>query len=432
MELASIINQALDHSKKLGVEKSLVSLSSIVSKEFNIEANKFTLLRTNFDQKIKVKSIIQGKAASVSSNQFTEDSIIKTTKESFQTAMSSPSDEANGFAPNQGKHHFTYGEEEADENWIYEKLNELLQQREKKFPKIIIDASTIKFVKANSILASSEGTFLTSTQGYYEGSVMFGAKEGKKASSFNYIGFVLGPDFKKKNASLLEVGYLRELFAQTTEQIEVKKIPQKFEGEIIVTPHCLSDLVSGVLDYLGSAKMLKKSSIFQDKVGQAVASTVWDLKALPTYPNFSWNQFWTSDGYLASNETIFKKGVLQGYLLSHYAGQKLKLAPTKSEGTNLKFSAGESSLEKMISSVKKGILMCRYSAGMPAENGDVSGVAKNSYYIEDGKIQYPVGETMVAFNLAEMLKNTTEASNKTINTGYSEFPWIKFHGATVS
>lgn len=28
----------------------------------------------------------------------------------------------------------------------------------------------------------------------------------------------------------------------------------------------------------------------------------------------------------------------------------------------------------------------RYSAGHPAENGDISGVAKNSYYIENGQI----------------------------------------------
>ena len=46
----------------------------------------------------------------------------------------------------------------------------------------------------------------------------------------------------------------------------------------------------------------------------------------------------------------------------------------------------------------------QFSGARPAENGDFSGVAKNSYYIEKGKVQFPVSETMVSGNLAELVK----------------------------
>ena len=39
-----------------------------------------------------------------------------------------------------------------------------------------------------------------------------------------------------------------------------------------------------------------------------------------------------------------------------------------------------------VDSIENGILVCRFSGGDPATNGDFSGVAKNSFYIK--KIKY--------------------------------------------
>ncbi|MCK5131963.1 MAG: hypothetical protein KAR40_07415 [Candidatus Sabulitectum sp.] len=59
-------------------------------------------------------------------------------------------------------------------------------------------------------------------------------------------------------------------------------------------------------------------------------------------------------------------------------------------------------------------------------------MAKNSYYIENGEIKYPVSETMVAGNLKEMLKNIRHISKERVNNGGFIVPWITFSGVTVS
>jgi len=59
-------------------------------------------------------------------------------------------------------------------------------------------------------------------------------------------------------------------------------------------------------------------------------------------------------------------------------------------------------------------------------------VAKNSYYIEDGEIKYPVSETMIAGNLKDLLKSIKHISRETVNDGGSVFPWITFSGVTIS
>ena len=80
----------------------------------------------------------------------------------------------------------------------------------------------------------------------------------------------------------------------------------------------------------------------------------------------------------------------------------------------------------------QGVLLSRFSGGYPASNGDFSGVAKNSYYIENGEIKYPITETMVSGNVREMFESLDEVSCDRIDFGSGILPWISFKGITVS
>ena len=59
-------------------------------------------------------------------------------------------------------------------------------------------------------------------------------------------------------------------------------------------------------------------------------------------------------------------------------------------------------------------------------------MAKNSYYIENGKIMYPVTETMVSGNLADLFKNIEEVSSERIDYGLTILPYIHASGVTIS
>ena len=69
---------------------------------------------------------------------------------------------------------------------------------------------------------------------------------------------------------------------------------------------------------------------------------------------------------------------------------------------------------------------------MPSVNGDFSGVAKNSFLIEHGKVKAPISETMISGNLADMLNNVIAVSADTVCDGVSILPWIAFDGITIS
>jgi PmbA protein len=93
---------------------------------------------------------------------------------------------------------------------------------------------------------------------------------------------------------------------------------------------------------------------------------------------------------------------------------------------------GKTALDDIIKSVQQGVLLSRFSGGSPSDNGDFSGVAKNSFYLKDGEIQYPISETMVSGNIVDMFNNIENISKDTVNFGDEIFPWIHFGGITVS
>ncbi|WP_425290044.1 metallopeptidase TldD-related protein, partial [Shewanella algae] len=77
-------------------------------------------------------------------------------------------------------------------------------------------------------------------------------------------------------------------------------------------------------------------------------------------------------------------------------------------------------------------MLCRFSGGYPASNGDISGVAKNSYLIENGEIRGPVSEVMVSANIPNMLNNIVSCSRESINFGSSIAPWMRVSDVTIS
>ena len=89
-------------------------------------------------------------------------------------------------------------------------------------------------------------------------------------------------------------------------------------------------------------------------------------------------------------------------------------------------------LEDMIKNVAEGIFINRFSGGRPNDQGEFSGVAKNSYYIKDGEIQFPIRETTISGNLAASLKNITAISRERLNSGASNVPWVQIRGITAS
>lgn len=427
-DLNRVAEQALSALKKNGAEKAHVEVGFREVHELNVEAGRLTLLRTTTDQGVSMRAITEQKQASLSGNQFAEPIVDVLAEQTVTTAKAGAPDEAFDIAPLQPPREFQSGLQDADLDLMTERTKEFLAETKSRFPKIILEAVTAQFIRRRRVIANSNGVHFESTQNDFEYSAMFTAKDGKKTSSFNYTG-TSTLDFA---TPMMKAAGMETLLEQSSAQVNARPLDGKFVGDVIITPHCLPTFIGGLTSYLHVGSLLKGQSVYQDKLNQKIATDGFHLRAQPLDARFSLPRYVNGDGYLAENIDIVENGVLKTFMLDQYGANKLKKSRAKADDSHHVIDPGNIALKDMIRSVKKGLLFCRFSNGNPASNGDVSGVAKNSFYIENGEIRFPVNECMVSANIPKMFMNIRGISKESLNFGTSELPWLHVGDVTIS
>ncbi len=120
-----------------------------------------------------------------------------------------------------------------------------------------------------------------------------------------------------------------------------------------------------------------------------------------------------SEGVATEARDIVRDGILQGYVLGSYSARRLKMQTTGNAGGvhNLTIDSGDQTLEEMIKSVDKGLLITELIGfGINSVTGDYSRGAAG-LWIENGEITYPVEEVTVAGNLKEIFRNIAAVGN---------------------
>ncbi len=419
----------LEALKRAGADKCECFFTRSAGSELNAENGEISLFRTTFEVSVNLAAIKGQRRGEFALNADDKDAIEKGAGETVKLAESSPRDESYDIAECQPPAVFDNSVLKADKDAMYEKLSNFLRQAKERYPKITIRNASINFVRKTVYYLNLNGVDFTSSKGIYRVMAMFSARDGEKTSSFNYSSSS-STELKKE---ILEMASFDILLKQSSEQTETKFVNGKFSGDIIVTPDCLGDFTDFISQIsIGDAALISGTSVYKDKLGKRIASDVFSLYSKPVPGEICDGYFITSDGYKAENLTIVENGILRSFLLSLYGSRKTGLERAPSSGGCYVVSPGSQNLAELVSSVKRGLLVARFSGGRPNENGDFSGIAKNSYYIEDGQIRYPVSETMISGNIPEMFLNIKGVSRERVDFGSSIFPWVSFAGINIS
>jgi PmbA protein len=411
-----------------GMDKAESRLLLTAKTELNVEGGSIALMRTTDDVNLFMAGIKDEKRGSTSVNRTDEDSIKRTVSELRELIDASEPDPAVDIAPAQRSESFARGPLEPDRDLMYSRLKSFVESALERYPTLLLEQVILDHTLREKYYSNSNGVAFQSVTGQYNLMVMFTSKEGGNASSFNFV--MVSAD--ELDRDLVNYGPIERLIRQSTEQVHTEQLPEAFTGDVILTPECLEDFIGTITDYLGDYPMMTKTSIFKDSLGEKIADSRLTLHSMPLNGEMSGGYFFTPDGFKAQNSTIIDRGVLKTFLLSLYGSRKTGLDKAVNAGSFHVIDPGNDQFDRMVSSIDKGLLLCRFSGGNPASNGDFSGVAKNSYYIENGEIKYPITETMVAGNLKTMLNSVKAISAERVNSGHSILPWITFSGITVS
>lgn len=427
------IRETADKTKKVLEKKEIGMANFFITEkethEFNVDGGEFSLFRTLYDNSLALTVFQDQKKGSYATNHLDDASIEKAVDTCLSSAQSGVADPAYAIAPMQEPKVFHEGAYEPDIELFFERTRELMRDIGARYPKILMEQMIVSHEKIHSIYQDTNGNDFEVLKGQYNISLMFSAHDGDQATSF--CGSDLITD--RLDVPFLECGSLAKDLADAEAQLELVPLDGKFEGTILLTPSCLGSFLGDILsNFAGSSVILEKTSIWLDKLEQKVADDRLTIGLSPLDPRIVCGQRCTEDGLLAENYNIIENGVLKAFMLPLYVANKTGFAPAKNTSSAVVIEGGDTPYSDMIKHIKKGLIVGRFSGGEPGTNGDFSGVAKNSFLIEDGVIRGAVSETMINGNLAELLNSITDISKETVCDGTSVLPYIAFDHVVIS
>lgn len=221
--------------------------------------------------------------------------------------------------------------------------------------------------------------------------------------------------------------------------------PRKVQSQavpIIYDQRVSAGLVGHFAGAISGASIARGVSFLKDRMGQAVFGlgvTIIDdphrLRGLRSKP-------FDGEGVANSRRALIERGVLTTWLLDGASARQLGLqttghaargtgGPPTPAPTNLYMEAGNVSPDSLISDIKSGFYVTDLMGmGVSGTTGDYSRGA-SGFWIENGKIAYPVAEVTIAGNLKNMFANLVPANDLVFRHG-TNAPTIRVEGMTVA
>ncbi|NNE38442.1 MAG: metalloprotease PmbA, partial [Gammaproteobacteria bacterium] len=220
----------------------------------------------------------------------------------------------------------------------------------------------------------------------------------------------------------------RALARLGSRKISTQSVPVIFDAQNATS--LLRSLVNGI----SGSSQYRKSTFLLDKKGEKLFPDNINISEKPHIKKAIGSTPFDNDGMATSDRFIILDGVLQGYVLSAYSARKLNMKPTGNAGGvhNLIIEPGPDSLDSMIKSMGKGLLVTELIGfGVNQVTGDYSRGAAG-FWIENGEIQHPVEEITIAGNLAEMYMHIVTTGNDTDTRGNIQSGSIWIENMTVA
>ena len=218
-------------------------------------------------------------------------------------------------------------------------------------------------------------------------------------------------------------------------KVETCKVPVVFD------PRVSGSLVGHLVGAINGASIARKTSFLKDRLGEQLFASNIRIIDDPLRRRGLRSQPFDAEGVRVKKLAIVDQGVLTSWLLDCATARELKLTTTghahrgvsssPSPGSyNLHLEAGEPTPEELISDIRQGFYVTDLiGSGVNGVTGDYSRGA-SGFWIENGKITYPVSEVTIAGHLFGIFKSMTPANDLVFRYGVNA-PTVRIEGLTL-
>jgi len=195
------------------------------------------------------------------------------------------------------------------------------------------------------------------------------------------------------------------------------------KAAVIFDPDVARSVLGGILAAVNGERVLQGASFLRDKMDQKIASELVTVIDDGTRPRGIRSRPFDGEGVPTQRRVIVEKGILKGFMYNTIVAKRagVKTTGNASRGGftsipgigahNFYMDAGKSSPQDIISATKTGLLLKGITGyGINSVNGSFSGGA-SGFWIDSGKIAFPVKGLTVAGNAFEMFNGIDMVGN---------------------
>ncbi|MEC8727803.1 MAG: TldD/PmbA family protein [Pseudomonadota bacterium] len=441
IDLEHIMSMLLDKARTHGADTADAVVAGGVSEEVSVRLGKLESIERSEDRNIGLRVFVDGRNAIISTASVDAESIDELAARAVAMARLAPQDPYAGCA---------------DAHLLATDIPNLdLMDRTVPSSDTLKDLAFAVEDAAQSVkgITNSEGgnasygtsaMMLATTNGFsasYERSgygistVALAEHDGKMERDYDYSSAVHFEDLKLPE----DIG-LRAA-SRTLSRLDARKV--KTGDFPVIYDQRVSSSISGHLaSAINGASIARGTSFLKDRMGEQITNAAITMTDDPLRPRGAGSSGFDGEGLARRQRIMIENGILKGWFLDLASARQLGLEPTgnASRGTgsppspstsNWIMTAGDVSRDELIADINEGFLVTELiGSSVSLITGDYSRGA-SGFWIENGKIAYPVTEGTIAGNLKDMLMTITPADDLDF-TRSNITPSLRIDGMTVA
>jgi PmbA protein len=228
---------------------------------------------------------------------------------------------------------------------------------------------------------------------------------------------------------------------RTVARINPRKVSTR-RVPVVFDPRIAGSLIGHFASAINGSSVARKTSFLRDKLHQQIFAPGINIVDDPLRRRGLRSRPFDAEGIAGRKQTLVEDGVLKTWVLDCATARELGLATTghaqrgvsstPSPGpSNLHLEPGAQSPEQLIADISDGFYVNDLiGMGVNLVTGDYSRGAAG-FWIENGKITYPVSEVTIAGHLTDMFRSLMPANDLTFRYG-TNAPTLRVEGLTVA
>ncbi|MDY0008499.1 MAG: TldD/PmbA family protein [Bdellovibrionales bacterium] len=217
---------------------------------------------------------------------------------------------------------------------------------------------------------------------------------------------------------------------------KTKQVPVVFDRRVS------GGMIGSLAGAISGGAVARGTTFLKDKMGQQIYAPDIQVVDDPFMKRGMRSHPFDAEGIAPTRRNIIENGVLTGWLLDLASARQLGLqttgnaargasSPPSPRASNFYMLPGRLSVDELIADISEGFFVTQMmGSGANPVTGDYSRGARG-FWIENGKIAYPVSEMTIAGNIKDMWMRLT-AANDLVHKYGVDAPTLRIEGMTVA